>query len=92
MDNRLKLLYQLQKIDSQLDELEELRGDLPETVAVLESKVAESETKSTELDTEIQTILAQRNRLDDQIEELKIKGEKYKSNCIPSKQIRNTMH
>jgi len=37
--NRLKILYQLQKIDDQLDELEELRGDLPNMVRELEEKI-----------------------------------------------------
>jgi predicted nucleic acid-binding Zn-ribbon protein len=34
--NRLKVLYELQLIDDQLDELEELRGDLPNAVKALE--------------------------------------------------------
>jgi len=37
--NRLKIIYQLQIIDDQLDELEELRGDLPKTVEDLEQKI-----------------------------------------------------
>jgi hypothetical protein len=37
--NRLKILYELQLIDDQLDELEELRGDLPHAVESLESKM-----------------------------------------------------
>ncbi len=39
MYNRLKIIYQLQIIDDQLDELEELRGDLPKTVEDLEQKI-----------------------------------------------------
>lgn len=41
MINRLTTLYQLQIIDDQLDVLEELRGDLPNTVKTLESKLEE---------------------------------------------------
>lgn len=41
MLNRLKTLYRLQVIDDQLDVLEELRGDLPNTVRELENKIAE---------------------------------------------------
>lgn len=41
MINRLTTLYQLQIIDDQLDVLEELRGDLPNTVKALESKLEE---------------------------------------------------
>ena len=39
MYNRLKIIYQLQIIDDHLDELEELRGDLPKTVEKLEQKI-----------------------------------------------------
>ena len=39
MYDRLKILYQLQTIDNQLDELEELRGDLPNMVRQLEEKI-----------------------------------------------------
>ena len=39
MINRLKILYELQNIDDQLDELEDLRGDLPNAVEALEAKI-----------------------------------------------------
>ena len=39
MYDRLKILYLLQTIDNQLDELEELRGDLPNMVRQLEEKI-----------------------------------------------------
>ena len=39
MYNRLKYLYEIQKIDDQLDDLEELRGDLPNAVKDLENKI-----------------------------------------------------
>lgn len=39
MVNRLKTLYELQVIDNQLDELAELRGDLPLAVNELNSKI-----------------------------------------------------
>ena len=39
MVNRLKTLYELQLIDDQLDELEELRGDLPNAVKSLQDKM-----------------------------------------------------
>ncbi len=39
MRNKLRLLYGLQKIDSELDELLDLRGDLPEKVSQLQTKV-----------------------------------------------------
>ena len=39
MIDRLKILYELQNIDDQLDELEELRGDLPKAVEDLEAQI-----------------------------------------------------
>ena len=39
MYDRLKILYRLQLLDDQLDELEELRGDLPHAVESLETKI-----------------------------------------------------
>ncbi len=39
MYNRLKFLFELQSIDDQLDELEELRGDLPNAVTELEEQI-----------------------------------------------------
>jgi len=75
----LKILYELQKIDSQKDELEELRGNLPETIAMLESKMAEAENKATELDESIKNTLAKRNQIDDEISILKAKNEKSKA-------------
>jgi len=79
LETRLKILYELQKIDSQKDELEELRGNLPETIAMLESKMAEAENKATELDESIKNTLAKRNQIDDEISILKAKNEKSKA-------------
>jgi uncharacterized protein len=73
------MLYQLQKIDTQLDELEELQGDLPLDVSMLESKISEAEVKSTSLSDSIQETLSKRNSIDDEIATLKAKNDKYKS-------------
>lgn len=79
METRLKILFELQKIDSQMDELEELRGNLPETIALLESRMAEAENKVNELDETIKATLAKRNQIDDEIALLKVKNEKSKT-------------
>ena len=39
--NKLRLLYGLQQIDNELDDIHELRGDLPETVNQIQTKVDE---------------------------------------------------
>jgi uncharacterized protein len=78
LETRLRTLFELQKIDSQKDELEELRGNLPETIALLEARLAEAENKANELDESIKTTLAKRNQIDDEISMLKAKNEKSK--------------
>lgn len=79
METRLKILFELQKIDSQKDELEELRGNLPETIALLEARMAEAENKASNLDELIKTTLAKRNQIDDEISVIKTKNEKSKT-------------
>ncbi len=79
METRLKMLFELQNIDSQMDEVEELRGNLPETIALLEAKMAEAENRASELDDIIKATLAKRNQLDDEIALLKAKNEKSKT-------------
>jgi len=72
------MLYELQKIDSQLDELEELRGNLPETIAMLEAKMIGAKNKVKELDDAIKSTLAKRTQIDEEIAILKAKNEKSK--------------
>jgi len=78
LETRLRMLYELQKIDSQLDELEELRGNLPETIALLEVKMNDAKNKVKELDDTIQSTLAKRTQIDEEIAILKAKNEKSK--------------
>jgi predicted nucleic acid-binding Zn-ribbon protein len=84
--NRLKILYHLQKIDDQLDELEELRGDLPNMVRELEEKinglVAEIESKTEEQ----KDSLRKRDDNEDEIAKLKENQKKFKAQLY---QVRN---
>jgi predicted nucleic acid-binding Zn-ribbon protein len=84
--NRLKILYLLQKIDDQLDELEELRGDLPNTVRDLEEKINsikdEIETKGKEQ----KDSLKKRGQNEDEVEKLKENQKKFKAQLY---QVRN---
>ena len=86
MYNRLKVLYQLQEIDNQLDELEELRGDLPNVVRELEEKiksfVGDVEAKEKEQKDSIKT----RDENEDEIEKLKENQKKFKAQLY---QVRN---
>jgi predicted nucleic acid-binding Zn-ribbon protein len=84
--NRLKVLYQLQQIDNQLDELEELRGDLPNMVRELEEKInaliIDIETKEKEQKDSI----TKRDENENEIENLKENQKKFKAQLY---QVRN---
>ncbi|MDH3267393.1 MAG: C4-type zinc ribbon domain-containing protein [Ignavibacteria bacterium] len=86
MYNRLKVLYQLQQIDNQLDELEELRGDLPNMVRELDEKiksfVGDIEVKEKEQKDSIKS----RDENEDEIEKLKENQKKFKAQLY---QVRN---
>jgi predicted nucleic acid-binding Zn-ribbon protein len=79
LETRLKALYELQKIESQIDDIEDLRGNLPETISSLKEKILEAKAKAKELDDLIKDTLARRNQIDDEIALLKTKAEKSKT-------------
>ncbi len=83
MINRLKILYELQKIDDQLDELEELRGDLPKTVEDLEIQIDEIKNTISEKELQRKESMAKRKENESQIEiaiesQKKFKAQLYK--------------
>ena len=79
MENRLRLLYGLQQIDSGLDDLQEMKGDLPLKVADLETKKQTSESARKQLNDEITQSTIRRDSVDVEILALKENIEKYKS-------------
>lgn len=86
MYNRLKILYQLQKIDNQLDELEDLRGDLPNMVRELEEKI-NGFIKDIEVkEKEQKESITRRAENEDEIEKLKENQKKFKAQLY---QVRN---
>lgn len=83
MINRLKILYELQKIDDQLDELEELRGDLPKTVEDLEAQIDEIKNAISEKELLRKESMGKRKENESQIEiatesQKKFKAQLYK--------------
>ena len=79
MQDRLKLLYGLQQVDSQLQEVHELKGDLPSIVADLQLKVNGLDQKMKELNASIKQCKIDRDSADVEIIDLQEKVEKYKS-------------
>lgn len=86
MINRLITLYKLQLIDDQLDELEELRGDLPLAVNELTSKINAITEQINAKKLEKDEAIEKRNFNDSEIARLKANLKKFKSQLT---QVRN---
>lgn len=86
MYDRLKILYQLQTIDNQLDDLEELRGDLPNMVRQLEEKINGMIDDIRVKESEQKESLKKRDQNEDEIEKLKENQKKFKAQLY---QVRN---
>ena len=79
MENRLRLLYQLQQIDASLEEVQELKGDLPHIVAELEERLAQKEAEKNQLEEFVKKSMISRDQMDLEIITLKEQIEKYKT-------------
>ncbi len=79
MENRLRLLYALQTVDSGLDELEEMKGDLPRIVRELEDQIQSRDNTKKELETTVKQSIVKRDQIDVEIISLKENIEKYKT-------------
>ena len=86
MYDRLKILYQLQLIDDQLDDLEELRGDLPNTVKELEEKINSMKEEIADMETRQKESLKKRNDNEKEMEKLTESQKKFKAQLY---QVRN---
>jgi hypothetical protein len=78
LEEKLRQLYTLQLIDTQLDEIEKMKGDLPGAVRALEEKVSGLKAKLDSLEATMREAFAQRELADNEILALKEKTEKYK--------------
>ncbi|HLP18207.1 MAG TPA: C4-type zinc ribbon domain-containing protein [Bacteroidota bacterium] len=86
MEERLRLLYTLQMIDANLNELEESKGDLPRIVRQLREDVAALEESIKQKRDLITQNVEARNQSDEDLAEFKEKLERYKSQQY---QVRN---
>lgn len=78
MENKLRRLYELQQIDTALDELEEMKGDLPGQISTLEERHTGLTTKQAALEDTMRGAFVQRDTADSDIIGLREKLEKYK--------------
>lgn len=79
MEDRLRLLYQLQQVDGNLDELHELKGDLPAVVARLEEELSQRQQAKKDLEALIKQSTIGRDQTDLEIVTQKELIEKYKT-------------
>ncbi len=79
MDEILKLLYKLQTVDSSLDDLEEMKGDLPEAVRKLQAEADRLRALIKEKQDLVTASVIGRDKADVDILEFKEKLEKYKA-------------
>ena len=86
MYNRLKILYHFQQIDDQLDELEELRGDLPNAVRELEDQISSLKEDTSSKEKEQKDSLKKREKNEEEIEKQKENQKKFKAQLY---QVRN---
>ncbi|TAK53606.1 MAG: hypothetical protein EPO24_14100 [Bacteroidetes bacterium] len=78
METRLTYLYALQNVDSQLQDILELKGDLPAAVAALQRSVDESAKKLQEMNDLITRLTMERDTTDVELISYTEKIEKYK--------------
>ena len=78
MENRLRLLYALQRVDSSLDELHELKGDLPRQVQVLEERLAKKVEERSQLEEVTKQSRMRREQIDLEVVTARQNIEKYK--------------
>ena len=86
MLERLKILFELQNIDDQLDELEEMRGDLPNAVQGLEEKIDTIKADIVNKEAEQKDSLKKRKENENEMEKLKENQKKFKAQLY---QVRN---
>ena len=79
MISRIRTLYELQIVDEQLDELEELRGDLPVAVESLRSRMNQIKKETEEKEEQRLSSLEKRKENEDEIEKLKANQKKFKA-------------
>lgn len=84
-EKRLLKLFQMQQIDYELQEIHEMKGDLPAIVDELANRVTSTKAKIKELNELMKQLKKDRNALDIEIIAMTEKLEKYKSQQLQVK-------
>ena len=88
MESRLRQLYSLQLVDLELQEIEELKGDLPHVVRDLQARYDEMKARHDALTASMKEAKLVRERADNEIVDLGEKVEKYKGQQMSVKSNR----
>ncbi|MEN8123676.1 MAG: C4-type zinc ribbon domain-containing protein [Bacteroidota bacterium] len=86
VEEKLRALYDLQLIDSRIDEIKNMRGELPLEVKDLEDEVEGLQTRLTNFNTDIENLETSIANKKNNIEESKTLSKKYKEQ---QKNVRN---
>ena len=76
MNDNLKQLIELQKIDSRLLSIEELRGDLPITVENLTQNLEKTKEAQKDIENRMEEIVSEIKKKTNEIEDLSVKLKK----------------
>ena len=87
MENKLRNLYALQRIDTNLDELEEMKGDLPSEIRELEEKAADLKARKAALEETMKSAFVMRDGADSEIVSLREKVERFEISALPVRSL-----
>src|SRR5699024_4794737 len=77
MEEVLQQLANLQYIDSRIDELTQLRGDLPEEILDIETDINRNKSRLQQLEEEQENLKDEKGKLELEIKDAQAKMEKY---------------
>ncbi|MBP3611575.1 MAG: hypothetical protein J6J14_00005 [Rikenellaceae bacterium] len=77
MHDKIIALYELQKIDSKIDEIDKIKGELPLEVQDLEDEIAGLKTRIENINTEVEELTSLTKQRKREIEEAKMMIAKY---------------
>ncbi|MBQ8863407.1 MAG: hypothetical protein IJ014_01505 [Rikenellaceae bacterium] len=86
MEEKIEALYRLQQIDSKIDEIEKIKGELPLEVQDLEDEVAGLQTRIDKINGDIEELTALTRQRRRETDEAKMMIEKYEEQ---QKNVRN---
>lgn len=79
VEEKIIALYELQKIDSKIDEINKIKGELPLEVQDLEDELAGLETRMANITAEIETLTSTSKQRKEKIEQAKVLIAKYET-------------